>query len=87
MLGLRLVLELAKEFTNIWMALNVYDKNSLNSSSLIKKTIKFFSQELINLINSFCAELVEKKTAAKFFVQEGTVKYFNFFPGLLLTLS
>jgi len=64
------VLDLIKEFASTWMSIDAYDKESLKSIGITKKSIKLSGTELVGAIASLRAELIKKDEATDIFAQE-----------------
>lgn len=66
------ILELIKEFSSTWVSLDAYDKESLNSIGVTKKSIKLSGLELVEAISNLRNELLKKGEAGEIFAQERT---------------
>jgi len=66
----KMVLELIKEFASTWVTLDAYDKDSLKTVGITKKSIKLSGEELINAITNLRSELMRKGEATELFAQE-----------------
>lgn len=66
----KMVLELIKEFTGTWVALDDYDRDKLSVIGSTKKSIKLSGEELVIAIASLRRELMKKKEATEIFAQE-----------------
>ncbi len=64
------VLELIKEFSNTWVSLDAYDKETLKSIGTTKKSIKLTGEELTSAIASLRTELANKGEATELFAHE-----------------
>lgn len=64
------ILDLVKEFSNTWVSLDAYDKESLHIAGTTKKSIKLSAQELLAAIMDLRTELVKKSEATDIFAQE-----------------
>jgi prophage maintenance system killer protein/predicted XRE-type DNA-binding protein len=64
------ILELIKEFSNTWLSLDAYDKQTLPTIGLSKKSVKLSAKELVEAIGSLRAELVVKGQASDIFAKE-----------------
>ncbi len=64
------ILELVKEFSSTWTSLDAYDKDSLKSIGVTKKTINLSGEELSEAIASLRTELIKKDEATEIFAQE-----------------
>lgn len=67
------VLELIKEFASTWVSLDAYDKESLATKGVTKKSISLTSAELLFAIADLKKELLKKKEATDLFAQERAV--------------
>ncbi len=66
----KIVLELVKEFSSTWTALDAYDKKNLEAFGTTKKSIKLSGEELTNAIEDLRTSLIKKGEATKMFAQE-----------------
>ncbi len=66
----KMILELVKEFSNTWISIDSYDKETLKAIGSTKKSIKITGKELSNAIRSFRDELIKKDEATDIFAQE-----------------
>lgn len=64
------ILELIKEFSSTWMSLDAYDKESLKSIGVTKKSIELSGTELTEAISNLRNELLKKGEATDIFAQE-----------------
>lgn len=64
------ILELVKEFASTWTSLDAYDKESLTSIGITKKSIKLSGEHLSNAIATLRTELIGKDQATEIFAQE-----------------
>ncbi len=64
------MLELIKEFSSTWMSLDAYDKESLKSIGVTKKSIELSEMELTDAISNLRTELLKKGEAEEIFAQE-----------------
>lgn len=67
------ILDLVKEFSATWIALDKYDKELLEPVGKTKKQIKFASVELVKAIQEFKSELLRSGEATDIFAQEREV--------------
>ena len=66
------ILELIKEFSSTWVSLDAYDKESLKSIGVTKKSIELSGAELVEVISNLRSELLKKGEAEEIFAQERT---------------
>ncbi len=66
----KLVLELVKEFSSTWTALDAYDKESLKAIGTTKKSIKLSGEELTRAIGDLRTTLIKKGEATEMFAEE-----------------
>lgn len=64
------ILELIKEFSNTWVSLDAYDKETLKVITSNKKSIKLSAEELSEAISNIKKELIKKGEATDIFAQE-----------------
>lgn len=66
----KLVLELVKEFSSTWTALDAYDKESLEAIGRTKKVVKLSGEELTKAIGDLRTTLIKQGEATEMFAQE-----------------
>lgn len=66
----KLVLELIKEFSSTWTALDAYDKEKLGALGTTKKAIKISGEELTKAIGDLRSTLIKQGEATELFAQE-----------------
>lgn len=66
----KLVLELVKEFSSTWTALDAYDKESLEAIGKTKKAVKLSGEELTKAISDLRYTLIKKGEATEMFAEE-----------------
>lgn len=66
----KLVLELVKEFSSTWTALDAYDKESLKAIGTTKKSIKLSGEELTKAIGDLRTILIKQGEATEMFAEE-----------------
>ena len=64
------VLELVKEFGSTWVSLDAYDKETLKTVGVTKRSVKLTGEELRRVIDDLRAVLMKKGEATELFAQE-----------------
>lgn len=64
------VLELIKEFAGTWVSLDAYDKETLSTKGVTKKSVRLTSEELLAAIGDLKKELQRKGEATDLFAAE-----------------
>jgi hypothetical protein len=67
------VLELIREFADTWVSLDAYDRQTLTTKGVSKKTVRLDAEELLGAIGSLKRELVKKGEATEIFAAERSV--------------
>lgn len=63
-------IELIKSFANAWVSLGAYDRETIKTKSITKRSVKITSNELLLAINEFKKELIRMDNETDLFAKE-----------------
>lgn len=63
-------IELIKSFANAWVSLGAYDRETIKTKSITKRSVKIASSELLLAINEFKKELIKMDNETDLFAKE-----------------